>query len=570
MALLRSRRLEVLLGAPLDAVDAEHIKALVDVGAAEAFDLDYKRAHYGRSDAEKRNLCGDVAALANTAGGLIIIGIAEDDQARAAAAPGVEVTDAEVARIRQIVAGGVSPLPAFDVITVVDSDAPGHGFVLIAVPRSVLAPHAILVNEALRFPARNGATTHYLSEPEVAAAYRARLVSASQRVDRVEAIESDIVGRLDLTDAPWIVITLVPELPGDFAISHASFSEFENAMRAIRLVPLDGGRDPLCRMEVGHQRLWADDSIRLEGPRPYGAAAELHTDGAGALALRMHDIRASVQPADPSSDTLSDEGLAAAIMFGLELLAQHAGERAHASGTAALRATVFPRSTAQATSIGYDRRGFPSVAGRPVAAPAMASTYAPINDLSDGGPELVAVTARACTARSVTASGTRSYPSSRPTGDSSGPTGTTPEGPTSRSGRRFTRSRSTGSPTTRDAKPRHAWCSPTPAQRSRRDEGPDRGRALGTSGSARVRRRLRVCSHATKSRCLVRQHRRDGVAALTAARPARWPRRSGPVPDLRPAESEAGRVVARKRMHHPVLGDRACLRPGDCPRPRLH
>ena len=32
--------------------------------------------------------------------------------------------------------------------------------------------------------------------------------------------------------------------------------------------------------------------------------------------------------------------------------------------------------------------------GRPVAAPATASTYAPIDDLSDGGPELVAVTAR--------------------------------------------------------------------------------------------------------------------------------------------------------------------------------
>ena len=36
---------------------------------------------------------GDVAALANTAGGVIVLGVAEDDQARTVDAPGVQVTD---------------------------------------------------------------------------------------------------------------------------------------------------------------------------------------------------------------------------------------------------------------------------------------------------------------------------------------------------------------------------------------------------------------------------------------------------------------------------------------------
>jgi predicted HTH transcriptional regulator len=53
------------------------------------FDLDFKEAHYGNTDGEKKKLAGYVAAIANTAGGVILIGIEEDDQARAIAAPGV-------------------------------------------------------------------------------------------------------------------------------------------------------------------------------------------------------------------------------------------------------------------------------------------------------------------------------------------------------------------------------------------------------------------------------------------------------------------------------------------------
>ena len=91
--------------------------------------------------------------------------------------------------MRQVVAGIVSPLPNFDIIAVPalaepdeeggssaprDGSGGGHGFYLIAVPPSPTRPRAVHVNEALRYPKRNGATTRYLSEPEVAAAYRDR------------------------------------------------------------------------------------------------------------------------------------------------------------------------------------------------------------------------------------------------------------------------------------------------------------------------------------------------------------------------------------------------------------
>lgn len=141
MVALRSRRLETLLGSRIDDVTHAQVSGLVTNQVVEAFDLDYKSRLYGRADADKRDLAGDVAALANTAGGLIVLGIEEDDQARATAAPGVALSDGEVTRMLQVVASLTAPLPVFDIVPVEDPARPGTGFYLIAVPRSPRQPH---------------------------------------------------------------------------------------------------------------------------------------------------------------------------------------------------------------------------------------------------------------------------------------------------------------------------------------------------------------------------------------------------------------------------------------------
>src|SRR5512132_3852690 len=114
MVALRSRRLERLFGTRLERLAHAQVADLVTNAVAEAYDLDFKATLYGKSDKERRDLAGDVAALANTAGGVVVLGIAEDNQARAAAAPGVALSDAEVGRVRQVVASQVSPLPTLD------------------------------------------------------------------------------------------------------------------------------------------------------------------------------------------------------------------------------------------------------------------------------------------------------------------------------------------------------------------------------------------------------------------------------------------------------------------------
>ena len=108
MVALRSRRLEELFGTPLDALTAAHRHGLVEARTQEMFDPRLQGGAVRNTEGKKTKLAGDMAAMANTAGGVVLIGIEEDDQARAMAAPGVEVSEAERGRIRQIVASQVA------------------------------------------------------------------------------------------------------------------------------------------------------------------------------------------------------------------------------------------------------------------------------------------------------------------------------------------------------------------------------------------------------------------------------------------------------------------------------
>jgi hypothetical protein len=387
MVALRSRRLERLFGARLDDLGYAQVADLVTNTVAEAYDLDFKATLYGKSDKERRDLAGDVAALANTAGGVIVLGIAEDDQARAASAPGVPLSDAEDGRIRQIVASQVSPLPTFDVLRAEDPQQPGHGFMLIAVPRSPMGPHAVLVNEALRFPRRNGTTTTYLSEPEVADAYRARFTGIQSRFDDLAQYERNLIARLDTSEQTYVVVTLVPDLGGDFTINMKAMRDFQQEII---------GHQPLIlnwalfwrRAFVGSRRLVADGTGN-DGAGARWLACELHESGAGSFAVTVDRRRD-----DATASELHDESVVNMVWSGLRFLARHARDRAAAGGSASARATVWPVSEQLPARLMHDRfHGISDVLGRhtPTSPPVSVGVFN-VDDLAEDGPPLISAT----------------------------------------------------------------------------------------------------------------------------------------------------------------------------------
>jgi hypothetical protein len=396
MVALRSRRLQTLLVEPLDDLRYEHLEALVTNHVSEAFDLDFKATLYGNADKDRRDLATDVAALANTAGGLLVLGIEEDRQARAAAAPGVAISDDEIRRILQVVGSLVVPLPVFEPMPVLKPGETGHGFLVVAVLRSLLAPHAVIVNQGLRYPLRNGTTTRYLSEPEVASAYRERFAGAQRQTERVEEIEPQALVRLDTSGLPWVVVSLVPDMPGDLSINGDVFAMFQQRIRDQSATVVPAGAN-FRRASVGRRRLLADGTMG-ESPQAKWASIELHTDGSGVCAMCVFDVMegrmvAPPQDGEPVLRRVHVENLVIAVMSGLLLLAQHARDQAAAGGNALIRAQIFPISAERPIGLGWvDRFSFPEPLGDRVLTipPSAAEAAAELDDLAEPGPGLAA------------------------------------------------------------------------------------------------------------------------------------------------------------------------------------
>jgi hypothetical protein len=373
---------------------------LVDAGVAEAFDLDFKQELYGRTDADKRALATDVAALANTAGGIIVLGVEEDDQARATATPGVTLSDDEERRIRQVVAAGVAPVPAFDVIAVPDDPDATHGFYVLAVERTQAAPHAVLVNDGFRYPRRNGATTRYLSEPEVAEAYRARLAGLAGQRARVEQVWRDGTAALDTTEEAWVAVALVPDVLGAFRVNRAASRRFEKEARE-RLPTVVNLGFQTWRTSVGRGFLAADGTSGGGSSGSRWFRYELHADGAGFFAVGVGWLRRGQQGQmlESPSMAVDDEHLTIGVLSALVRLGSHSRDSAAASGSAAIRAGLYGLRPDAPASLSHQRGHFgrDTYNDREVSSdPPPVDTMADLDAIATVGPDVISVAAHIC------------------------------------------------------------------------------------------------------------------------------------------------------------------------------
>ena len=130
----------------------------------------------------------DVTALANARGGLIIVGIAEDSQGCAESLSEVAVSDKKIGQMYNGLRARVVPyLPDIWISSLETTAGSGTGYVLIAMPSSAIAPHAVRMTgrPLYSFARRVGRTTAWLEESEIAALYRDRFRLAEEHRDRV-------------------------------------------------------------------------------------------------------------------------------------------------------------------------------------------------------------------------------------------------------------------------------------------------------------------------------------------------------------------------------------------------
>ncbi|MCX5063823.1 ATP-binding protein [Streptomyces sp. NBC_00452] len=404
----RFPRVEALLGGSLEQVTYTQLASLVgNPDAREGEDLDYKGPHYNADQAGRTELAKDVAALANGTGGVLVLGLAED---RRTSIPGavtpVELTDGKLRQIRQAIASNLRPTPRIELFTKPDQSGSNQGILFIAVPRSMDAPHAVVDQTRLAYPRRNGSTTAWLTEAEIATAYRRRFEQLADRTDRISRIDHDVEETAERMEGssfleygdPLLTVSLVPDVPGDMVIDHASVQRV--SAQELAAIPLLGRTAAtFSGAMVGARR------IVLFDDRPPRYIAELHSDGSGAWAARTPMLEISPDDSSTWPYGADTDSIVTLVLSALRHLAQHAVTRTGAAGTAALRVRLESQ-----TPIGGGPMRLPNMprtraihlahealvpqemgvrVGTTAHRSAVGYAHALLNDLADGGIGLV-------------------------------------------------------------------------------------------------------------------------------------------------------------------------------------
>jgi hypothetical protein len=187
---------------------AQEIQRIVTAGAAESLTLEFKAAPWDRNDQGKREALKDITALANTRGGLILIGVNEENNAAKGLTPiTAEAAEAERSRIFDLVTAGVEPRLYGVGIEAVPVD--GGVVLAINVPRSPSRPHRVSSGGWNKFWLRNSTAAYEANVADLKNLFlqSAEITERAARYHRgrAAAIRSgDIVA--NLSDAPGSVI----------------------------------------------------------------------------------------------------------------------------------------------------------------------------------------------------------------------------------------------------------------------------------------------------------------------------------------------------------------------------
>ena len=214
--MIRWSRIHANLAEPQGDLTFAHIQAALDAGMTEAADLDWKAGiPPAQSDEALTEFAKDVAAMANSGGGLLVYGIKEDrGTGEAAAIKSVDGSDEAQRRLRQALNARIRPLVSgLDMIPLVSPD--GQSTVLVlAVPRSPDVPHFVGDRKrSMGAPYRMGAQTDWLSETQIARAYADRFSLRESEQERLGRMVAEAGAQLDFSQGTWLVGVARPAVP---------------------------------------------------------------------------------------------------------------------------------------------------------------------------------------------------------------------------------------------------------------------------------------------------------------------------------------------------------------------
>lgn len=186
-----------LLDIPLDRITEADVRRLIAAGAAETLHIEYKQATFGGKEADHAELLADVSSFANTAGGDLIIGVAEAGGIPNAIVPFTGNADDERRRLEDIARTGLEPRIR-NLQTRAVALAEGGAVIIVRVPRSYAPPHRVIYKNRSRFWARASSGKY---EPNVEE-LRHIFTEAPRIAERIAAFRTDRIVRIAAGETP--------------------------------------------------------------------------------------------------------------------------------------------------------------------------------------------------------------------------------------------------------------------------------------------------------------------------------------------------------------------------------
>lgn len=187
------------------------LDAAVAAGVAEANDLDWKSELPPAKGLPQTDFPKDVAAMANSGGGVIVFGVRESQKAATARVDVGEFDEAYERSMRSAAFTAISP-PVFG-LNVHRLGDEGNRAVVVEVLASVDGPHLIYKNDYFAAPMRNDSDTVWMKERQIEAMYRARFEERRHATEALDALFQEAVAGRDSDKRAWLIAVAHPRVP---------------------------------------------------------------------------------------------------------------------------------------------------------------------------------------------------------------------------------------------------------------------------------------------------------------------------------------------------------------------
>ncbi len=349
------------LGLSPGPLTSEMLDAAVAAGITETDDLDWKSQLPPAKGLSQTDFPKDVAAMANSGGGIIVFGVRESQKTATERVDTGELDEAHERALRTVTITAISP-PVFG-LEIHRLGADEDRAVVVEVPASADGPHLIYKNEYFGAPIRNDADTVWMKERQIEAMYRARFDERRHATDALDNLYREASAGRDTSARAWLIAVAHPRIPRSLErLSQADVrSVLEQTDRlALEYAPRHGGVHPIENVDrlnprPGLRRWVAVNTATGERSSWCEAWASIHHDGSVTLAAAIGGHR--VQDGYAEGWQVDSASIECAIADLMALVRATAA----ASGTTDYDIRVGIRRTGEHPLIieTVDRHGFP-------------------------------------------------------------------------------------------------------------------------------------------------------------------------------------------------------------------